>query len=178
MPATGPLDVMYDDRRPSAEAPGAATSGQRVAVACLAAVWLAYLAVAAPVVWRALLSLPGLAAGTPTSTAATPVAAAAAGLATAFAWFDHVLATWLGVGAAGLSLLVVRRAALRPVRRLFVIAAATAVASACLIWLPTTAFIPKVLQLVALSLPFVYGASGTWRAWRRLHRAPGMQADA
>jgi hypothetical protein len=176
MPATYPLDAVYRDRRPPGVPPGGTQTWQRFAVACLAACWLAYLATAVPVAWRALLTLPALAEGAPLPTPAPGLAGALAALGAAFGAMAYVLATWLGVVAAGLSLLVVWLAELEAVATPFRIAAATALASACLVCLPAE-FLPRVIQLFALGLPFAYGVSGTWRAWRRVRHASMARAD-
>lgn len=174
MPATYPLDVVYRDRRPPGAPPGGERSWQRFAVACLAACWLAYLAMAAPVMWSALLTLPALAEGDVLPVPTTGLAGFLAMLGAALSAMVYVAATWFGVVAAGLSLLVVWLAELEAAATPFRIAAATALASACLVWLPAE-LLPRMMQIFGLGLPFAYGVSGTWRAWRVVRRASAAE---
>jgi hypothetical protein len=176
MPATRPLEAVYRDRRPADLAPGDAPSWQRFSVVCLAGFWLAYLAMVSPIAWRALATLPMLAAGEPVPTAVGGLTGFAAQLGAAVGWFAYLLTTWLGVAVAGLSLVIVRLAELHEVRTPFRIAAATAVVSACLVGLPE-GVIPRIVQLLALGLPLAYGVSGTWRAARVARQTSRAQAD-
>jgi hypothetical protein len=169
MPATRPLDAVYRDRRPPDQAPGGAAAWQRFSVVCLAGCWLAYLAMASPVVWRALTTLPTLAADGSLPATGGGVTGFAARLGDAFGWLAYLLTTWLGLVVAGFSLVIVRLAELHEARIAFRLAAAAAVVSAALVGLPAAA-VPRMLQLFALSLPLAYGVSGTWRAARVARR--------